>query len=104
VGVSDAVLVIGALTGAVSGLGALWLGIKKHGADTRVGENEIRVEDVAQRVVEWNAINDRVEADNVRLRADNELLRTDNESLRADLLQARLELTALRNPTEPKEQ
>lgn len=95
-GTNDFVLVLGAITGAVSGIGALWLGIKKHGDANRVAENESRVEDVAQRVVEWNAILARVEADNLRLRTDNDGLRVDNDRLRAELVQSRTEVTSLR--------
>lgn len=93
---NDLVLVLGALTGAISGLGALWLGLKKHGAAERVVENESRVGDVEQRVSEWNAINARNEADNVRLRIDNDGLRDDNDRLRFELHHARTEIAALR--------
>ncbi len=93
---SDLVIVLGALTGAVTGIGALWLSIRKHRADERVGDNEARVGDVEVRVAEWAAINDRVEADNVRLRIDNDGLRVDNDRLRAELHHARTDLAALR--------
>ncbi|MBA2282277.1 MAG: hypothetical protein H0W25_13765 [Acidimicrobiia bacterium] len=92
----ELVLVLGSLTGSVGGIGALWLGWRKHRAEELVEENESRVGDVEQRVAEWTAINDRVEADNIRLRLDNDGLRADNDLLRSELHTARTDIAALR--------
>lgn len=92
----DLTLVIGSITGFITGAGALWLGYKKHTATEATERNEARLGDAEQRITEWAAINDRVEADNVRLRIDNDRLRVDNDRLRNDLHTARTDIAVLR--------
>ncbi|MCA1570076.1 MAG: hypothetical protein LC798_07090 [Chloroflexi bacterium] len=94
--VNDLVLLITGITGSIAGLGALRIQWKKHKAEERVEESEARLGDVEQRVTEWAAINDRINADNERLRADNQGLRDDNERLRTELYIARFDIAALR--------